>query len=38
LLPEPQCSIKRRFGADVFDRTAKDAQALYKKKFPHGRH
>jgi len=30
--------IKRRFGADVFDRTAKDAQALYKKKFPHGRH
>ncbi len=24
--------IKRRFGSDVFDRTAKDAQALYKKK------
>jgi len=28
--------IKRRFGADVFDRTAKDAQALYKKKHPNG--
>ena len=30
--------ITRRFGTDIFERTAKDARALYKKKYPHGRY
>jgi hypothetical protein len=30
--------ITRRFGPDVFERTAEKARALYKKKYPHGRY
>ena len=33
-----EAEITRRFGADVFERTAKNARALYKKKYPHGRY
>jgi hypothetical protein len=30
--------ITRRFGPNVFERTAKEARALYKKKYPLGRY
>ena len=30
--------ITRRYGPNVFERTAKEARALYKKKYPHGRY
>lgn len=33
-----QVEITRRFGSDVFDRTAKEAQAIYKRNYPHGRY